>query len=238
MKLENIVRNGRPAPFGVGANFQVDWRLSDQAPERRTSPPSRPQANVRPPPPPPQVSVRPAPPPLRPAPPPIERRSRVPIFPIGNRPAPPPSAAMRAHETAVARAWRPAWGVRPVGFGATRWLPEWGNRPAWFGARRWRGEWGAQPAWWDSHVIVVQTAPPDDQDGPQPPTTADASSPATPGGTPPALPDPATASPTTASPKDIATKKSGLSTVAKVGIGLAAVAVVGSAVAAILHGNK
>ena len=86
---------------------------------------------------------------------------------LARRPAPPVRRAVAsplrlAHERVIARAWRPAWGARPVGFGAARWRPEWGNRPQWFGARQWRREWGAQPVWWIEHLITMQSDPPDD----------------------------------------------------------------------------
>src|SRR5208282_3364100 len=116
------------------------------------------------------------------------------------RPAPPNPARARAREAVLARAWRPAWGGRPPGFGATRWRPEWGNRPAWFGARQWRREWGAQPAWWGAHLTVQQDAAPYEQDDSQPSDGADPALPAASSSTPAATPDPAAAATPSAGP--------------------------------------
>jgi hypothetical protein len=133
------------------------------------------------------------------------------------------NAAIRAaaRETAVARAWRPEWGSRPRGFGATEWRPEWGARPAWFGTRRWRGEWGPQPAWWEANLSVQQSVPDDGDD-----SQADASGSAPADSAAPT--DSAAAAADAGPPADT---KPGLSTLAKVGIGAAAVAVVGGTVA-------
>ncbi len=87
-----------------------------------------------------------------------------PVRELVRRPAPPRRDPIRiaAREKVVARAWRPAWGTRPVGFGAARWRPEWGNRPVWFGATQWKREFGPQPAWWAAHLATAQSDPPDD----------------------------------------------------------------------------
>ena len=172
------------------------------------------------------------------------RRPAPPTFPPIRRPAPPRpvSPAIRAHETVIARAWRPEWGGRPVGFGAARWRPKWGARPAWFGARQWRREWGAPPAWWGAHITVQQDAPPDDQDDDtQSPAPSDAATPApstpsTPSSDAPAPPStlPTTAAPDAGPAPDGHHAKRGLSTLAKVGIAAGGVVVVGGTIAAIV----
>ena len=145
------------------------------------------------------------------------------------------SSAVRAaaHEAAIAHAWRPEWGTRPAGFGATQWRSEWGNRPAWFGARQWRGEWGDQPVWWAANQTAMATPQPDDDssNGSQSPSPTSSSSDAS--------SDPSTA-PTAPGDASLApSADSGLSTAAKIVIGVAAVAAVGGTVAAIAaHGKK
>ena len=140
-------------------------------------------------------------------------------------------AAIRnaAHEAALAHAWRPEWGRRPAGFGAAQWRPEWGTRPAWFGARQWRREWGAQPAWWAAHQTALATPQPDPPStaGTTPAATASDSN--TPDATVPAAD--ASAAPTTTPTDAAATPSPGLSTPAKIGIGVAVVAAVGGTVA-------
>jgi len=143
------------------------------------------------------------------------------------------STAIRAaaHEAVLAHAWRPEWGTRPAGFGATQWRPEWGARPVWFGARRWRREWGFQPAWWAAHQTVMDTPQPDDSTTPS--DGSPASSDGSPAPTDGSAPADGSQSPTTTAPSG------GLSTLAKVGIGVAVVAVVGGTVAAIsANGGK
>jgi hypothetical protein len=99
---------------------------------------------------------------------PIEIRELARRNAVVRRPA--VSAAIR--ERTVARAWQPAWGARPLGFGAARWQPAWGKRPAWFGATQWKREFGPQPAWWAAHQATAQSddSQPDDSQSPAPPS--------------------------------------------------------------------
>jgi hypothetical protein len=162
---------------------------------------------------------------------PVGRRG--PVITNFRRPSVSPAARAAAREAVLAHAWRPEWGTRPAGFGATQWRPEWGTKPAWFGAHQWSSKWGAQPAWWASHQTAAATPQPDDDssNGSQSPSPTSSSSDAS--------SDPSTA-PTAPGDASLApSADSGLSTAAKIVIGVAAVAAVGGTVAAIAaHGKK
>lgn len=212
--MNTVFLNGRPtAGFGVGERFCPS--LPYVCPPRPWGPDPGPRASIA------DRLGTGAPPPPRTA---AIQRER----------AAARARAVRAHETALARAWRPQWGQRPVGFGAAQWRREWGARPAWFGARQWRREWGAEPAWWGAHLTVQQTEPPPDDSQP----AGDGSS-APANGTPASAtaPDQAPITPDASAPiaSDV---KPGLSTAAKVGIGVGVLAVGGGIVAVVRASGK
>lgn len=157
------------------------------------------------------------------------------------------SSAIRlaAREKVIAHAWRPEWGTRPAGFGATRWLPAWGRRPAWFGARQWNRQWGAQPAWWTAHINVLQVAPPEQDDAGGGDAPAASNGKAAPSSDPSASSDTAAASAApdagadpSAAVQPAGDAKPGMSTLAKVGIGVGVVAAVGGTIAIIKASGK
>ena len=158
------------------------------------------------------------------------------------------SAAIRlaAREKVIAHAWRPEWGTRPAGFGATRWLPAWGRQPAWFGARQWNRQWGAQPAWWTAHLNVQQVAPPEQDGAPSsggggggkggdPSSSGD---PSAPPDTSAASAAPDAGADPSAAVQPAGDAKPGMSTLAKVGIGVGVVAAVGGTIAVIKASGK